>query len=941
VAEGLERYRAARDATVGALTELDGLLGAGDFWYESEKDRAALERSIVRLRDGRFVLAVVGEFSSGKSFLLNALLGKVEHEERLGAKRIVGLLATDINPSTATITELSYSTEEVATAHYANGREERIPMGRLARFVAVGEEAKLHDATGDENGAPTLVRVGVDSTFLKNGFVVADTPGLASINPAHRRATLSYLPGADAVLYLIDTQQPFTDGDASFLGIVRRYIESIFIVQTKIDLWRMRDGEREAWQNASARIVAQTAIHAPNTPVFPLSARDYAEGILTGADELIAQSRFREFLAALDASLVATTGRSRLRRMAAEARRLATRAGDTLALDATALETDASTLHVRREALVPALDAFDGAARDARTSLVEAGAQLRASIVAKGVDMRGNLQRTLARAFDTADIARLRDRAKLHIIIDETLASAIGRFAGDVADSVAHRFRAHAKTAVETVVEIGRTADADGFLRSALDAIAAERLPLTEDAAGAFGADAGSGAWSTDLETGLRSTIVLGALGGPAVGLVSAIAERFAAARHGQYMKRELLADLGESLFPAFDRDIADYVEANAARIDAIGATLGERLRALGPRVRGEALAAIDRALVAHAAGIDRDAAARETRERAEAIAAIATRIETISETFARESRAERAEHADPAVPLDEGAGRAQLARQESARFDPDTYEHGLNPERWRVAVVGAFKRGKSSLINAIAGARVLGDEGADVEMRFPVHVRYGPELRAYALGDDAAWDPIEFDRATEAATRTPVLIETPWKLPRQLVLVHTPAFDSGFALAEEIVLSAASRASEILALFSRQLSDRELELYGRLSELGKPITFVHTIADHEESSERRNVVMLADRYLRERSIVPQRIFTSSTREYREAAAASRAAAGWNELGALASTLEAHAEEHMAYLARTAREREQRDRLAELRPNVKSVKNISGSGLLGRLFGRR
>ena len=126
-------------------------------------------------------------------------------------------------------------------ATFPSGRTERVPIDGLARFVAVAGEAKLHDATAAERDAPTLVRVGVASPFLANGFVVADTPGLASINPAHRRATLAYLPGADAVLYLIDTQQPFTDGDAAFLGIIRRYIESMFIVQTKIDLWRMTE----------------------------------------------------------------------------------------------------------------------------------------------------------------------------------------------------------------------------------------------------------------------------------------------------------------------------------------------------------------------------------------------------------------------------------------------------------------------------------------------------------------------------------------------------------------------------------------------------------------------------------------------------------------------------------------------------------------------------
>jgi len=934
----LERYRAARDAAVGALDELRGTIGADPIWYGAADDLQTLERSAERLRDGRFILAVVGEFSSGKSFLLNALLGKVQHEERLGSQRIVGLLATDINPSTATITELSYAREEIAIAHYPDGREERIPLGRLARFIAVGEEAKVHDATTDERGAPDIVRIGVDSAFLENGFVVADTPGLASINPAHRRATLAYLPGADAVLYLIDTQQPFTDGDASFLGIVRRYIESIFIVQTKIDLWRMRDGEREAWQHASARIVAQAAVHAPGTPVFPLSARDYAEGFLTGNDDLLAQSRFREFLAALDASLVATTGRSRLRRAAADARRIATRAADACAREANARETPPDALEAQRAALVPALDALDRSVASAEAALAAEGRALQAEIVAGGTAMRDGLQRTLGRAFDIADVARLRDRAKLHIIVDETLAAAIGRFAGDTADAVGRRLREAARRAVGTIVAAGSDADSGGNLRGLLEALSAERLPVTEDAAYAFGGDAASGTWSTDLETGLRSSIVLGALGGPAVGLVEAIAAGFRSAQQGAYMKRELLADLDARFFPGFDREIAAYVETVAQRVAAVGERLAARAAAIAPRLRSEALTVIERALAAHAGGADASAAAA-ARVRAEQVTAIATRIDTISETFARTARLERAELADPAVPLDDRAGRERITASESARFDPQTYEHGLNPRRWRVAVVGAFKRGKSSLINALAGERILRDEGNDAEMHFPVHVRYGPEVRAYVLGDDAGWNPIELDAMLERSAGAPVLIEVPWSLPRELVLVHTPAFDSGFSLAEQITLAAAGSASEILALFSRQLSDRELDLYGRMSQLGKPMTFVHTIADNEESAERRNVVSLADRYLRERAIVPQRIFTTSTTDYRSAHAEQRAPAGWNELGALATTLTSHAEEHMQRLERAQREAQEQARLAS-RVNV-AAPNGQSTSFFGRFFGRK
>ena len=55
----------------------------------------------------------------------------------------------------------------------------------------------------------------------------------------------------------------------------------------------------------------------------------------------------------------------------------------------------------------------------------------------------------------------------------------------------------------------------------------------------------------------------------------------------------------------------------------------------------------------------------------------------------------------------------------------------------------------------------------------------------------------------------------------RQVVLVHAPSFDSGEPMAEDIALTAANAASEILALFSRQLSDRELLLYGRVWNSG------------------------------------------------------------------------------------------------------------------------
>src|SRR5271156_5410568 len=99
---------------VGALDALRDLLAGADLpaWPARELDLARLTTERERL-ERRFTLAVAGEFSSGKSYLLNALLGKV-HRDPQG--RVGGLLAVDINPSTATITELEYAASESATA---------------------------------------------------------------------------------------------------------------------------------------------------------------------------------------------------------------------------------------------------------------------------------------------------------------------------------------------------------------------------------------------------------------------------------------------------------------------------------------------------------------------------------------------------------------------------------------------------------------------------------------------------------------------------------------------------------------------------------------------------------------------------------------------------------------------------------------------------------
>ena len=897
---------------VAAIDAVEALLRdpALAAWPARDDDLALVRATRERL-ERRFTLAVVGEFSSGKSYLLNALLGRTRYD---AGGRIAGLLATDINPSTATITELEYGANEAAIAKYPSGRTERIPLEGLSRFVAVGKgdgRGELHGVASDtlsalgEDVAPDFVVVSVDSAFLRAGFVVADTPGLASLNPAHRRATLNYLPRTDAVLYLIDTQQPFTEGDASFLGLIGEHVRAIFIVQTKIDLWKAAGADgRAAWETARARIVERAARHAPDAEVYSVSARDYAAGTLDADAALTEASGFPALLAGLERSLERRAQAARVTRTLSVLRDLAAKTGARVRRAAALAESDAATLANERERALAELTERERALGRERDEVARAGAERRAWIVERGAALAERAARALAAAIDVADIERVRDRGKLHSLVDATVAPIWTEYASDVAGHVARALERIARTRGDV-----RVAD-----------LAALRL----------GGEPGTGAWSRDLASGITSTIVLGAIGGPTVSFVHAIARAFAAHRHGTYMKRELGGDLQATFFPAFEADVAAFVAALATNVagiyDDVAAAI-ERERAFA---RDETLGPIERALAL--AGEPPDGAPRR-----EARAALERVVERLSQVEAGLLAAERtARGADP-EPAPHALAQAYATNGEAPAFDADAYDRGLRPERYRVVVLGALRRGKSSLINAIAGTRLLQDDGG-AEALFPVHVRYGERERAYALEREGVWNEIATADAMAQAARTPVLIETPWSMPRELVLVHAPAFDSGNDAAEAIALAAARAASEIVGLFSRQLSDRELALYARVAEFEKPMLLAHTIADNESASERRTVVELAARYVRERGIAIARIFTISALDYLDAAQSKRAAAAWNELGALRDTLQAHAEEHMHRLEVRRRALAAEPRAVETPRDAAKPKLHSA---LDRLFGRR
>lgn len=184
-------------------------------------DRVALAESLRQL-DELFLLVIAGEFNSGKSSFINALLG---HS---------GLLAEGITPTTSQIHLLKYG--------------ETISQTPREKGIWV-------------HTAPI--------PLLKNINIV-DTPGTNAILREHEVLTADFIPRSDLVLFLTSADRPFTESERAFLERIRDWGKKIVLIINKVDILA---NEAEVAQivefvrDAGKRLIGEIGA------IFPVSAR--------------------------------------------------------------------------------------------------------------------------------------------------------------------------------------------------------------------------------------------------------------------------------------------------------------------------------------------------------------------------------------------------------------------------------------------------------------------------------------------------------------------------------------------------------------------------------------------------------------------------------------------------------------------------------------------
>jgi GTPase Era involved in 16S rRNA processing len=216
--------RLARLAAAGADVELLGKLERVVTEHGLVEFRATLESIVERLANVRFEIAVFGQVSSGKSSLLNHVLG-------------TDVLPVGVNPITAIPTRIVYGTSAGVSVQFAHGRCERFPLAQLPEFVS-----EQHNP-GNERCVVRII-VEIPSPRLAEGIVFVDTPGLGSLATAGAAETRAYLPQCDLGVVLVNAGSTLSPEDIAT-------IQSLFsvgippaVLLSKADLLNAEDRGR-------------------------------------------------------------------------------------------------------------------------------------------------------------------------------------------------------------------------------------------------------------------------------------------------------------------------------------------------------------------------------------------------------------------------------------------------------------------------------------------------------------------------------------------------------------------------------------------------------------------------------------------------------------------------------------------------------------------------
>jgi dynamin family protein len=199
-------------------------------FLSDDANRAVLDNLITCMEGKQYYLPFIGQFSAGKSKLINRLIGKE-------------ILPTKSVETTAFLTYISYADTESAILEYVDGTKEAIDISKIKELD--------HQRTC-EGKAIAALRYMAPIDLLKSGLIIVDTPGVNTLINEHVKMTEGLLQNSQFIVYV--SASSLTDSDKRMIKKIDELgIEMVF-VRTHID--EIHESEEDATTTIQTEISA-------------------------------------------------------------------------------------------------------------------------------------------------------------------------------------------------------------------------------------------------------------------------------------------------------------------------------------------------------------------------------------------------------------------------------------------------------------------------------------------------------------------------------------------------------------------------------------------------------------------------------------------------------------------------------------------------------------
>lgn len=253
-----------------------------------------------KVNNDTFKIQVMGTFSNGKSTFINSLLGE-------------NVLPAYALPTTAVINEVKYGEEKNAILYFENPLPE--PLHSALSTNAL-EHMKAHEMTEvppleidyRDIEEYVVIPMGEDPKemllespyrnlelywpldILKEGVEIIDTPGLNE-DSLRTETTMSYLPKADAILFILNATALCGQPEMEFIEdvLIENGFTDTFFITNKYDL--IRDAEKEKMKKFAHLKLSEYTTN----PLFFVSASKAVEGTLNNDSVMVAESGMPAF----------------------------------------------------------------------------------------------------------------------------------------------------------------------------------------------------------------------------------------------------------------------------------------------------------------------------------------------------------------------------------------------------------------------------------------------------------------------------------------------------------------------------------------------------------------------------------------------------------------------------------------------------------------------